>query len=310
MKLKLDLPQDCIGDFTYNFIWQHKGAKLNPTDAIPSQSDTNYTYEEVVEALKSGEDVQIKGDVGTRVGSSLGVDLVFFGGTGMEQPEVGSIIVDGNTGSHLGLSMLSGAIYVKGEVKEPLGNVVQVNSDLEGYKKFISITWLLHHPEERHGLYKPNEFVDGELYLKDGILRNTLAARCMKKAKVHVKGDVGISVGILMRKGIVIVEGDAGMNAAALLNGGEVVILGNAAEFLGVELMKGRVFVKEKCKGFVGAKMTGGRIICRRTNPIPPVIERKLVKEDLALLARFGISGMLALTYAGYETEKEGKIKR
>jgi formylmethanofuran dehydrogenase subunit C len=301
MELKLSSPQDCIGDFTYNFIWHHKGTKLNPTDAIPSQSGTNYTYEKVVEALKSGEDVQIKGDVGTRVGSSLGVDLVYFGGTGRERPEVGSIIVAGNAGSHLGLSMLSGAIYVKGEVKEPLGNVVQVTSDLEGYTKFVSITWLLHHPEERHELCTPNAFNDGELLLTDGILRNTLAARCMKEAKVHVKGDVGISVGILMRKGTVLVDGDAGMNAAALLNGGEVLIVGDAAEFLGVELMKGRVFVKGNLKGFVGAKMTGGRIICRSTKPIPPVIERKLERDDLALLARFGISGMLALTYAGYE---------
>jgi formylmethanofuran dehydrogenase subunit C len=80
-----------------------------------------------------------------------------------------------------------------------------------------------------------------------------------------------------------------------------VVILGDAAEFLGVELRKGRVFVKGNCKGFVGAEMTGGRIICRRTKPIPPVIERKLERDDLALLARFGISGMLAWTYAGYE---------
>ena len=301
MDLKLSSPQNCIGDFTYNFIWHHKGAKLNPTDAIPSQSGTNYTYEKVVEALKSGEDVLIKGDVGTRVGSSFGVDLVYFGGTGKELSEMGSIIVDGNAGSHLGLSMLSGAIYVKGEVKEPLGNVVQVTSDLEGYKKFVSITWLLHHPEERHGLCEPNVFKNGELLLRDKILRDTLAARCMKEAKVHVKGDVGISVGILMRKGTVLVEGDAGMNAAALLNGGEVILLGDAAEFLGVELRKGRVFVKGNCKGFVGAKMTGGRIICRRTKPIPPVIERKPETDDLALLARFGISGMLALTYAGYE---------
>jgi formylmethanofuran dehydrogenase subunit C len=300
MELKLSSPQNCIGDFTYNFIWHHKGAKLNPTAAIPSQSDTDYTYEKVVEALKSGEDVQIEGDVGSRVGSSLGVDLVFFGGSGKELSEVGSIIVDGNAGSHLGLSMLSGVIYVKGEVKEPLGNVVQVTSDLEGYKKFVSITWLLHHPEERHGLCEPNVFKNGVLFLKDRILRDTLAARCTKEAKVHVEGDVGISVGILMRKGFVLVDGDAGMNAAALLNGGEVVISGDAAEFLGVELMKGRVFVKGNCKGFVGAKMTGGRIICRRAKPIPPVIERKLEKDDLALLARFGISGMLALTYAGY----------
>ena len=296
-------PQDCIGDFTYNFIWQHKGAKLNPTETIPSQLGTSYSYEAVVEALKSGEDVHIKGDVGTRLGSSLGVNLVYFGGNGKELPEVGSIVVDGNAGSHLGLSMLSGAIYVKGEVTEPLGNVVQVGSDFDGYKKFVSITWVLHHPEERpiNTILAPNEFKDGALVLADRILRNTLAARCMKEATVRVRGDVGISAGILMRKGCVLVDGNAGMNAAALLNGGTVVVLGDAAEFLGVEQKKGVAFVKGNAKGYVGAKVTGGRIICRRTKPIPPVRETKLETEDLTLLSRFGVSGMLTMSYGRYE---------
>ncbi|MHC1610389.1 MAG: tributyrin esterase [Candidatus Methanospirareceae archaeon] len=301
MELKLRSPEDCIGDFTYNFFWQHKGAKLNPTETIPSQLGTSYSYEAVVEALKSGEDVYIKGDVGTRLGSSLGVNLVYFGGKGEELPEVGSITVDGNAGSYLGMSMLSGSIYVKGEVKEPLGNVVQVESDLEGYKKFVSITWLLHHPEEANCILEPNVFKDGELILTDGILRSTLAARCRKDATVRVRGDVGISVGILMRRGLVVVDGDAGMNAAALLNGGTVVVLGDAAEFLGVEMKKGVVFVKGNTRGYVGAKMTGGRIICRRTRPIPPVRERKLESEDLTLLSKFGVSGMLTLNYGRYE---------
>ncbi len=104
-----------------------------------------------------------------------------------------------------------------------------------------------------------------------------------------------------MRNGCVVVEGNAGMNAAALLNGGSVVILGNAAEFLAVELIKGRVFVKGVCKGYVGAKMRGGRIICRRTKPIPPVTEKVLENEDKALLARFGVSGMLTMNYGRYE---------
>jgi len=304
MNLKLASPRGCIGDFTYNFFWQHRGAKLNPTDAIPSQLGTSYSYEDVVEALKNGEDVHISGDVGKRLGSSLGVDLVYFGGSGKELPGVGSIIVYGNAGSYPGMSMLSGAIYVKGEVKEPLGNVVQVKSDLEGYKKFVSITWLLHHPEEREreSILEPNEFKEGVMVLTDGILRSTLAARCMKEAKVHVKGDVGISAGILMRNGLVLIEGNAGMNAGALLNGGKVVILGDAAAFLGVELINGVVFVKGNCKGYVGAKMTGGRIICRRTKPIPPVKETKLEKDDLTLLAECGISGMITLNYGRYET--------
>jgi formylmethanofuran dehydrogenase subunit C len=303
MELKLSSLQDCIGDFTYNFIWQHKGAKLNPTGTIPSQLGTSYSYEAVVEALKSGEDVHVKGDVGKRLGSSLGVDLVYSGGNGKELPGVGSIVVDGNAGSYLGMSMLSGAIYVMGDVKEPLGNVVQVESDLEGYKKFISITWLLHHPEEQaiNAILEPNEFKEGELFLIDGLLRSTLAARCMKEAKVHVNGDVGISVGILMRNGLVVIEGNAGVNAAALLNGGTVIVLGDVAEFLGVEMKKGVVFVKGNTKGFVGAKMTAGRIICRRTKPIPPVTEKKLETADLALLTKFGVSGMSTLSYGRYE---------
>ena len=89
--------------------------------------------------------------------------------------------------------------------------------------------------------------------------------------------------------GSIIVDGNAGMDAAALLNGGKIAILGDAAEFLGVEMGKGLVFVKGKCKGFVGAKMTDGRIICRRTKPVLPVKEKALEKEDLALLAGFGI---------------------
>ena len=101
--------------------------------------------------------------------------------------------------------------------------------------------------------------------------------------------------------GSIIVDGNAGMNAAALLNGGKIVILGDAAEFLGVEMRKGLVFVEGNCKGFAGAKMVGGRIICRRTKPVPPVNEKALAKEDLALLAEFGISGMITLNYVRYE---------
>ncbi|MGC9443642.1 MAG: hypothetical protein ACP5E9_01715 [Candidatus Methanospirareceae archaeon] len=304
MKLNLGAPpQDCVGDFTYNFIWQHKGERLKPADIIPAQHGTSYTYEEVVAALKHGEDVHIKGDAGKRIGSSLGVDLVFFGGNGKELPEVGSIMIDGNADSHLGLSMLAGAIYVRGEVREPLGNIIEVESDRAGYKKFVSITWLLHHPEEHehNAPLAPNVIRDDELVIADGLLRHTLAARCMTDAKVTVKGDVGISVGILMRHGEVVVSGNAGMNAAALLNGGTVVILGNAAEFLGVELRKGVVFVKGNSKGYIGAQMTGGRIICKRTKPLPPLSEQKLKQEDLALLARYGVAGMLALSYGRYE---------
>jgi len=40
----------------------------------------------------------------------------------------------------MGISMLRGSIYVTGRVESPLGNVVEVASDLTGYRKFVSIT--------------------------------------------------------------------------------------------------------------------------------------------------------------------------
>ncbi len=294
MELKLNTALDCIGDFTYNFLWQHKGTKLKPSERIPG---TDHTYEDVVDALREGEDVRISGNVGNRLGTSMGVSLRYFGGDGRAISNTGSIIVDGNAGSYLGMSMVAGAIYVRGRVREPLGNVVEVKSDLKGYKKFVSITWLLHHPEE---LLPPNEYRKDELILRDGILRSTVAARNHVEAKIRVRGDTGISAGILMRKGLLIIEGNAGMNTGALLNGGSVVVLGDAAEFTGVEMREGVVFVKGICKGYVGARMTGGRIICRMTKPVPPVRDRALTGADIKLLASFGVTGVLALNYRRY----------
>ena len=91
------------------------------------------------------------------------------------------------------------------------------------------------------------------------------------------------------------------MNAGALLRGGEIVILGNAEEFVGVKMSAGRIFVRGSCKGYAGANMRGGGIICKSgTKAIPPVREMPLSAEDFKLLAEFGISGILALTYRKY----------
>ena len=298
MELRLRSPQDCIGDFTYNFYWQHKGDLLRPEDTIPSQSGTSVTYEDVVYALKNGHTVRIKGDVGKRLGTSMGVSLRYFGGSGCEIADTGAIIVDGNAGAYLGMSMLAGAIYVRGTVKEPLGNVVQVHSDLSGYKKFVSISWLLHNREEAH-LCEPNEMRGDELILKDGILRCTVGARLRTHATIRICGDTGLSVGILMRKGRVIVEGSAGMNAGVRLMGGEICILGDAAEFLGVEMRRGRIFVRGKCSGYVGVNMQGGSIICR-SGTKALAHEAPLNADDIKMLADFGISGILVLSYRKY----------
>ena len=89
----------------------------------------------MVEALRQGETVKILGDAGSRLGSSLGVDLIRLGGKGGPIETTGKIVVDGNVGSRMGISMLRGAIYVSGRVEAPLGNVVEVESDLTGYQK-------------------------------------------------------------------------------------------------------------------------------------------------------------------------------
>jgi len=47
--------------------------------------------------------------------------------------------------------------------------------------------------------------------------------------------------------------------------------------------------------------MRGGSIICKSgTKAIPPVREMPLSAEDFKLLAEFGISGILTLTYRKY----------
>jgi len=123
---------------------------------------------QVDEHLISGKDVHIKGNTGSRLGSSMGVDLKYFGGSG-QALVAGSIFVDGNVGTRMGISMVSGRIYVSGTVAQPMGNVVEVVPsmvsgriyvsgsvgqpmgnvvevvpDQEGYRCFRSITDILH----------------------------------------------------------------------------------------------------------------------------------------------------------------------
>ena len=124
MHLILNSHVDCICDFTYNFIWQHKGEELDPDAQISDQIDSEYTYRQLVESLASGEDVYISGFVGKRFASSLGVNLAYFGGKG-DTLDVGCVFVDGNIGTRAGISMVSGAIYASGSIAEPMGNIVE-----------------------------------------------------------------------------------------------------------------------------------------------------------------------------------------
>ncbi len=290
MELELSQPVDCLCDFTYDFFWQHKGERLSPSGIIPHQKSTSYTYEELVLCLKKGEDVRIKGNAGKRLGSSLGVDLKFFGGTGSPL-RVGSIIVDGDVDTRMGISMVSGVIYVRGNVKQPMGNVVEVKSDRHGYKKYTSITAILH--GDRQSLIPPNVLEENELAIKDGLLRDTIGARLNLDARIVVDDNAGMSTGILMKRGFIEVE-DAGMNTGVLMRGGTIVA-NNVGEFAGAYMKGGTLIIRGKAKGYVGANMKGGVIFYKGDAMMPAV---PVDGSDIRMLVRLlGISQVEAMMF-------------
>jgi formylmethanofuran dehydrogenase subunit C len=239
-----------------------------------------------------GEDVYIKGNVGRRLGSSLGVDLKFFGGTG-RSIDAGSIIVDGDVDTRMGISMVKGAIYVNGNVKQPTGNVVEVKSDRAGYRKFISVTNLLH-GGLKDEILSPNVLRGDDLFLKDGIIRDTIAARLDADKAVTVEGDAGMSTGILMKRGVVRVEGDAGMNTGVLMIGG-VVIVNNTGEFADAYMKGGILIIRGKAKGYVGANMKDGVIFYRGEAMLPASAPDE---SDIKMLVRhLDISKLQAMMF-------------
>jgi len=279
---------DCLCDFTYNFYWQHKGSELDPDAPIKEQVNSNYTYRDLVEQLRSGCDVHITGNVGSRLASSLGVDLKYFGGSG-QAIDVGSIYIDGDVGTRMGISMLAGRIYVSGKVSEPMGNIVEVNSDISGYRCFRSITDILHNGLNANELYdNRNSYQDGEtpvLALADSILRDTIGARCAKDAIIKVEGDVSLSTGILMRKGVIEVDGNAGMNTATLLSGGTVVVRGSNSEFGAADMRSGNLIITGKTNGYMCANMRGGAVFVKADiKVIPPASKSQPSSGDLKML--------------------------
>lgn len=260
MNLEISSPVDCLCDFTYDFIWQHGGKRLAPSGIIPHQPGTSHTFEDLVKCLKRGEDVLIKGNAGKRLGSSLGVDLMFFGGTGGTL-KVGSIIVDGDVGTRMGISMVSGSIYVRGNVEQPPGNVIEVVSDRPGYRKFCSISGLLQDDLDET-VISPNVLKKDCLCINDKVIRDTIAARLDSNKSVIVKGNAGMSTGILMKRGTVHVHGDAGMNTGVLMRGGTLTVC-DTEEFAGTFMKGGNLIIRGKAKGYVGANMKGGTIFYR-----------------------------------------------
>ena len=284
MELELSAPVDCVADFTYNFYWQHRGSMLEPSDRIPHQEGSGYTYRDVVEALKRGDDVYVRGDVGHRLCSSFGVDLHFFSGTGATIP-VGDVIVDG-------------VVYVAGAVKVPIGNVIEVASDRSGYRKYRSITDVVCNGLRGDTLVPPNVLSGKQLTVSDGLVRDTVGARCACDARICVEGDVDLSTGILMRLGTVIVTGTAGMNSGALLNGGTVIIHGDTDAFAGIDMKSGVLLVGGTPQGYLGANKRGGTIYARGAKALPPSKSRAVTGNDITLISKhLGISQLHAMMF-------------
>ncbi len=282
--------ESCLCDFTFDFYWQHQGSRLSPDKEISGVS-----LRQMVDALKRGETVKIEGDTGSRLGSSLGVDLIKLGGKGGPIPKTGKIIVDGDVGSRMGISMLRGAIYVSGIVEPPLGNVIETETDLTGYRRYISITDALEHHLPVLG---PNQQGESGILVADGILRDTVGARNTADREILIRGDAGMSTGILMRSGFIEISGRSGSNTGVLMRGGRLVIMGSCGDFTGAEMRGGEIFIEESAGSFACAKMVGGAIYAKKGKPVPPAKPRPLSSAEQTAVARiFRISSLYAMMY-------------
>lgn len=285
--------EKCLGDFTFDFYWQHQGSRLDMDQKIGEAS-----LRQIVQSLREGERVNISGDVGSRLGSSLGVDLIRLGGKGGPIEGTGSIVVEGDVGRRMGISMLRGAIYVSGRVSEPMGNVIEVDSDLTGYRMFVSITEAL---EKGWDVTEPNHLDQQGLFIEDGIIRDTLGARNPADKTIKLEGDAGMSTGILMRSGQIIVEGCAQENTAVLLRGGRILVRGSTKDFTGAEMRGGEVFIEGDAGSFTCARMKGGVVYARQALPLPPAKRHPLSPSERTVVARaLELSPMQALMYSRF----------
>lgn len=240
------------------------------------------SFRQLVEALRRGETVRISGNAGSRLGSSMGVDLLRLGGRGGPTEATGKIVLDGNAGSRMGISMLRGTIYVSGQIEQPLGNVIETETDLCGYRKFISITEAL---EKGTTVLEPNIMEKSRLVICDGILRDTLGARNRVDKAIGV-AEAGMSTGILMRAGLLDVSGCSGSNTGVLLSGGRIIIRGSTGDFTGAEMRKGEIFVGKNAGSFACARMRGGSVYAREGKAVPPAKERMLEPAEQAAVAK------------------------
>ncbi len=268
-------------DYTFNFYWHEQ--KLNPNSTIPHQEGTEYTYQQLVDMLRKGENIHITGNVGERLAYCMGTDLKNLGGSGATE-NAGNIFIQGNAGREAGMGMVSGAIYVTGNIEQPLGNLIEVVSDVSDYRKFISITSLLCNGLDEKPVKNILDPGKKELILNDGIQRGTLATRCDHDVRIIVEGDVYNGTGLLMEKGMVQVKGNAGLNTASHLNGGTLSIEGDAGEFAGTYMKRGTLILNSS-KGYAGAGIEDGVIYSRhKLNVAPPAQKFRLKGEDSSVI--------------------------
>jgi formylmethanofuran dehydrogenase subunit C len=285
LEIDVSEPVDCLCDFTFNFHWQHKGEKLDPSWKIPGN---NLTFGEVVEHLKTNGNIRINGDTGHRLASSMGVDLQYFGGNGKDIP-VGDVYVDGDIDTRMGISMTRGSIYVNGDIKEPMGNLVEVKSNQKSYRQFRSITEIV-----TNGLGGDKvigcHFTGKKFIIDDGTVKDTVGARLDVDVEIVKKGNVDLSTGILMRNGKVRINGNAGKNTGALLNGGTIIIDGDTDDFTAIDMIKGTIIVNGNAGKFLAANKKSGMILAKKGSPIPPAEEKTLQSADQKLLISEGFN--------------------
>ncbi|MDM7940879.1 MAG: tributyrin esterase [Methanothrix sp.] len=282
--------ENCLCDFTFDFYWQHQGSRLNPDQTV-----CNVSFRKLVEALRRGETVRIFGDAGSRLGSSMGVDLMRLGGKGGPIESTGNVIVDGDVGSRMGIGMLRGAIYVSGRIDLPMGNVIEVECDRTGYRKFISITEAL---EKSTPVLEPNLLDQNGLVIDDGLLRDTICARNPAERVAHLRGNAGMSTGILMRSGLVVISGGTECNTGVLMQGGRIIVRKSTGDFTGAEMRGGEIFVAGDAGSFACAKMSGGAIYARDCKPLPPAIAHPLSPSEQSKVAKMlKLSQLYAMMY-------------
>ncbi len=308
MLLTLKEHVDNLCDYTYTFMLHN--SRLRPDSIIPSQQGTDHTFKDLVDELKKGGEVRIYGSAGKRLAYSMGVNLKFLGGTGQAE-KAGKLFIEGDTAPEMGMGMISGTIYVKGKIEEPVGNLVEVRSDVPGYRKFRSITDILCNGQGKDTLVR-NTYDERKrhLVLEDGMLRGTIAARCNCDALVTVEGNAYNGTGLLMQKGEVHVNGDAGMNTGAHLDGGTVIVEDMAGEFAGAYMKRGMLILND-AKGFAGANMKDGVIFAKKKiRTAPPVKEAAMSQEDAkAILKHLGIGHVEAMSYHKYRIAKERLVR-